>query len=368
MVTWFIDPRRVSNEIAAALGPDVRICAPAQIEKQITLLAKAAKKSRQPVGLDCKRAPLAFKVILERTGARIKDLQDPCILPRAQKTQAEQAAIRAAHVRDGAAMVKFLHWLDTHAPNGTLTEISIGEKIEEFRSADPGYRGPSFPAIVGYESNGAIIHYRASPETSRTVKPLGLLLIDSGGQYSDGTTDITRTISIGAPTDEMRINFTHVLRGHIALARARFPEGTVGAQIDTLARQPLWNAGLDYPHGTGHGVGCYLSVHEEAASISPRGQDPLKPGMLLSNEPGYYKEGAYGIRIESLVLVKQEESMLCFETVTLAPIDRRLIVTEMLLKDERGWIDAYHARVYDTLEKSLDAQTRVWLKAQTAPL
>src|SRR4029079_5670070 len=261
---------------------------------------------------------------------------DPCLLPKACKNPAELDGTRAAHRRDGAAVTRFLAWLSREAPKGDLREIAASDRLEAFRKEGRYFRDLSFPTIAGAGSNGAIVHYRAMPETERRLEPGTLYLLDSGAQYLDGTTDITRTIAIGAPTAEMRDRFTRVLKGHIALALARFPKGTTGSQLDAFARRALWEEGLDYDHGTGHGVGSYLGVHEGPQRISkaPNAQ-PLLPGMIVSNEPGYYKTGAYGIRIENLVCVQPcdddaERPMLCFETLTLAPIDRRLVMRELL--------------------------------------
>jgi Xaa-Pro aminopeptidase len=271
-------------------------------------------------------------------------------------------------------VTRFLAWLAREAPNGNLREIAASDQLEEFRKAGERFRDLSFPTISGAGSNGAIVHYRAMPETEKTLAPGMLYLLDSGAQYLDGTTDITRTIAIGQPSPEMRDRFTRVLKGHIALATARFPKGTTGTQLDALARHSLWQVGLDYDHGTGHGVGSYLSVHEGPQRISkaPNAQ-PLLPGMIVSNEPGYYKTGAYGIRIENLVLVQPwdgpaEREMLCFETLTLAPIDRTLIDLDLLEDDEIAWLDAYHRRVRDTITPLVDTDTATWLAAATAPL
>lgn len=370
LVTWFVAAEKITPEIRKYLGSAVEIKDPSEIEKYIDGLAVQAKKSGHILGLDFKRAPVWFKRRIEMQAARIKDFKDPCIAPKACKTQAEQAAIRAAHIRDGVALAGFLAWLEGEASKGKLTEISVAEKLEEFRRKDSSYHGPSFATIAGFGPNGAIVHYRASEGSNAAIVPPGLLLLDSGGQYSNGTTDITRTIAIGKPGEDMCRNFTLVLKGHIAVARAQFPEGTVGAQIDALARQPLWQEGLDYAHGTGHGVGCYLSVHEEAASLSSRGQEALKPGMLISNEPGYYKEGQYGIRIENLVVVQtpDDNDMLHFETISLAPIDRRLIIKDRLTPDELQWLNAYHQTVFGTLESLVDKTTRAWLEVVTMPI
>jgi len=283
--------------------------------------------------------------------------------------------MRAAHRRDGAALTRFLAWFDREAPAGRLTEIDAVAALESFRRDTGLLKDVSFPTIAGAGANGAIVHYRVTRRTDRRVAPGDMFLIDSGAQYEDGTTDVTRTVIVGAPSAEMRDRFTRVLRGHIAIARAVFPQGTTGAQLDTLARLPLWQAGLDFDHGTGHGVGSYLSVHEGPARISKLGRVPLQRGMILSNEPGYYKAGAYGIRIENLVLVTAgpspdgaEKTLDAFETLTLAPIDRRLIDAAALSETERNWVDAYHARVRDTLATLLDADTRTWLDAATQPL
>ncbi len=315
-------------------------------------------------GIDFKHTPLAVKEALEQAGAEIEEHKDPCIEPKAIKTPQEKKSIRAAHVKDGVALVKFLHWFSTN--NDPITECGISEKLEEFRREDPAYKQPSFPTIAGFGSNGAIIHYRPTKEADKAIKGDSLLLIDSGGQYAAGnvwgTTDVTRTIAIGNPTDEMKENFTRVLKGHIALATAKFDKYTPGKQLDELARAPLKEAGLNYGHGTGHGVGCYLSVHEEAASISPRGEEVMKPGMLVSNEPGYYKEGSYGIRTESLILCHDDFT---FETVTLCPIDQSLIAAAMLNADEKSWLNAYHERVQKELSSFLSENQKAWLATAT---
>ncbi|HMJ28208.1 MAG TPA: M24 family metallopeptidase, partial [Xanthobacteraceae bacterium] len=300
---------------------------------------------------------------------------DPITLMKAVKNPAEIAGMKAAHKRDGVAMVRFLHWLDGAAASGTLTEIEAVAALESFRCDTGRLKDVSFPTISGSGPNGAIVHYRVTEGSNRTIGNNELFLIDSGAQYEDGTTDITRTIAVGTPSEEMRDRFTRVLRGHIGIATAVFPEGTSGAQLDPFARLALWQAGLDFDHGTGHGVGSYLSVHEGPARISKLGTVALKRGMILSNEPGYYKTGAYGIRIENLVLVTAapapdgaEKPLNQFETLTLAPIDRRLILTRMLTAKERAWVDAYHAHVQTTLSPLLDAPAQAWLEAATRPL
>jgi Xaa-Pro aminopeptidase len=294
---------------------------------------------------------------------------------KAVKNPVEIAGARAAQARDGAAMVRFLAWFDREAPKGELTEIDAVKALESFRRETGMLKDVSFPTIAGAGSDGAIVHYRVTNASNRKIQPGELFLIDSGGQYEDGTTDITRTIAVGTPNDEMRDRFTRVLKGHIAIARAIFPDGITGAQLDSFARQFLWQAGLDFDHGTGHGVGSYLSVHEGPARISKLGTTPLKRGMILSNEPGYYKAGAYGIRIENLVLVVEageiagrEKDLNSFETLTLAPIDLRLVVPGMLSEDEARWLDAYHARVRDTLAPLVDEAARDWLAAATRPV
>jgi Xaa-Pro aminopeptidase len=306
--------------------------------------------------------------------------RDPAVLAKAIKNAAEVAGQRAAQARDGAAMTRFLHWLSIEAPKGHLTEISAAMKLEEFRRAGGDLRDLSFDTISGAGPNGAIVHYRVTGETNRPLEMNSLYLIDSGGQYPDGTTDITRTIAIGEPTAEMRDRFTRVLKGHIAIARAVFPDGTRGSQLDSFARQYLWEAGLDYAHGTGHGVGSFLAVHEgpqriSAANYPGSGWDePLRAGMFLSNEPGYYKTGEYGIRIENLVLVEPreiagaEKSMLGFETLTFAPIDRSLIEPALLSAAERAWLDTYHAKVRDVIGPRLEGEPLAWLEQQCRPL
>lgn len=339
---WFIDMGKVSDAVLATLGDGVRINAYSHMEQCL------ARLDGKRVRLDFATVPSGFEGWLK--GCELVDFKDPCAHPRSIKSAAEQVAIREVHIRDARALAKFLSWFEAEVPKGNLTEMSVSDKLEEFRSADPAYRGQSFPTICGFAENGAIIHYRSAPATNKKIVGDGLLLIDSGGQYEWGTTDITRTIAVGTPSLEMRENYTRVLKGHIAVSMAVFPQGTTGAQVDVWARTALWQVGLDYAHGTGHGVGCYLGVHEAAASISPRSTAAIEAGMLLSNEPGYYKEGAYGIRIENLVLAREVgecketgKVMLGFETVTYAPYDARLIVDEMLTREERDWLARYEA-------------------------
>lgn len=341
----FIDPERVPEDVRSAFGTDVAWSAPD------VLLPRLAALRDNRVLLDEATAPALFSTLLPQ--ARLTE--NPLLLPKACKTPTEIAGTRAAHARDGRALSAFLHWLETGAPDG-LTEIAAADRLEQFRRAHPEYIEPSFPTISGSGPNGAIVHYRATPASNRCLRAGELYLVDSGAQYRDGTTDVTRTVFIGpgTPTAEMRDRFTRVLKGHIALATARFPRGTTGAQLDALARYWLWQAGLDYLHGTGHGVGSFLSVHEGPQGISSRAsRTALEPGMILSNEPGYYREGAYGIRIENLLLVRDdlpqpdgaETPMLGFETLTLAPIDLRLVDFSLLTAEEQAWLAAYHQRV-----------------------
>jgi Xaa-Pro aminopeptidase len=313
--------------------------------------------------------------LIDESGGKAARGADPITLMKAVKNEAEIEGARAAHLRDGAAVTRFLAWLDREAPNGKLTEIDAVEALESFRRDTGLLKDISFPTISGSGPNGAIVHYRVTRESNRRIGSDELFLIDSGAQYEDGTTDITRTVVIGTPADAMRDRFTRVLKGHVAIATAIFPENTSGAQLDTLARLPLWEAGLDFDHGTGHGVGSYLSVHEGPARISKLGTVPLRRGMILSNEPGYYKTAAYGIRIENLMLViaepgpvGAEKPLNAFETLTLAPIDRRLIQPGMLSDKERHWLDSYHQRVRMTLSPLVDAQTRAWLEQATRAL
>ncbi|MFY9287599.1 MAG: aminopeptidase P family protein [Alphaproteobacteria bacterium] len=366
-VKWFVDGRKVTGGLQDHLTSQVDIEDPKQFPYALDQLAN----EKQPVRIDPTEAA---SWILERLKAAKVQLdlgEDLCVLPKACKNQIELEGMRSAHRRDGAALVKFFAWLEKALVTDTVTEISAEEKLAEFRSAHNLYRGPSFDTISGAGGHGAIVHYRATQVSNRKLENGQLYLLDSGGQYLDGTTDVTRTISIGAPTAEMRDRFTRVLKGHIALASIRFPEGTTGADLDVLARQPLWAVGLDYNHGTGHGVGTYLGVHEGPQGISKRNKVPLKPGMVVSNEPGYYKAGQYGIRVENLqavvetVDISSERKMLGFETLTLVPIDRRLIEVDMLTKDERDWVNNYHIRVRESIRPQVDAETVKWLTEAT---
>lgn len=366
----FIDGRKLSNAARAYLSDLAEVVAPAEMTGRIARLAA----SGAAIGLDAATAADALSRAIAMEGGKPVRAADPVALMKAVKNPAEIEGARVAHRRDGVALIRFLSWLDREASTGGLTEIDVVEALETFRRDSGVLRDVSFPTICGAGPNGAIVHYRVTRATNRRVHSGELLLVDSGAQYEDGTTDVTRTIAIGEPTGEMRDRFTRVLKGHIAISAAIFVDGTSGAQIDALARQFLWHAGLDYDHGTGHGVGSYLSVHEGPARISKIGTIPMKRGMILSNEPGYYKTRAYGIRIENLVIVQEaiidgaERPMNGFEVLTLAPIDRRLIDIKLLTPAEIAWVDAYHARVAQTLSPSLDAETQTWLAAATAPL
>jgi Xaa-Pro aminopeptidase len=326
------------------------------------------------IALDSASAADALSRLVSGAGGKPIRGNDPVSLLKAIKNATEIEGAKTAHRRDAVALARFLAWINREAPSGALTEIDAVEALESFRRDTGALKDVSFPTIAGTGPNGAIVHYRVTRKSNRRISPGDLLLIDSGAQYEDGTTDVTRTIAIGEPTAEMIDRFTRVLRGHIAIARAVFPDGTTGAQIDALARQFLWQAGIDFEHGTGHGVGSYLSVHEGPARISKLGTTPLRRGMILSNEPGYYKTDAYGIRIENLELVigaeiaGAEKPMNTFEALTLAPIDRRLIEPKMLAATELSWLDDYHARVRQEVRPHVDEATKVWLDAATAPL
>ena len=369
-VRWFVDPEKLSKEVRKAVGKNVMICAPRDMSVQFMALAQTSSEKERPVLMDMRHTPIQLKKMLEYRGAIVKDHIDPTIAPKARKTEEEATAIKKAHIEDGVALVKFLKWLEENGVGES--EMSVTEKLEAFRAQSNAYKGNSFPTIAGFGSNGAIVHYRADEKTNATLENGNLLLIDSGGQYAKddiyGTTDITRTIAIGEPAQDMRERNTRVLKGHIGVAQARFPRGTVGAQIDALARKPLWDADTDFAHGTGHGVGCYLAVHEDAANISPRGQTAFERGMLISNEPGYYEKDAYGIRIENLVMVHEQGHMLYFETISYAPLDKNLIVVSMLSEQERTWVNEYHHQVYEKLSPLLDEVHEKWLRDKTQPL
>jgi Xaa-Pro aminopeptidase len=368
--TVFIDHRKLSNSARDHLEQNADVREPDALTPQLTELAQHGAS----IALDSATAADALSRLIAGAGGKVLRGNDPVTLLKAVKNATEIEGTRAAHRRDAVALARFLAWIDREAPSGALTEIDAVEALETFRRDTGALKDVSFPTIAGTGPNGAIVHYRVTRKTNRRIVPGDLLLIDSGAQYEDGTTDVTRTIAVGEPTSEMRDRFTRVLRGHIAIARATFPDGTTGAQIDTLARQFLWQGGIDFEHGTGHGVGSYLSVHEGPARISKLGTTPLKRGMILSNEPGYYKTDAFGIRIENLELViaadipGAEKPMNGFETLTLAPIDRRLIDLQMISKDELTWLNDYHARVRREVRPHLDETTELWLDAATEPL
>jgi Xaa-Pro aminopeptidase len=370
-VDWFVDPRKLTPATRAALDAEVAVLAPDALGPALDRLGAAGHTVRA----DPAAAASWIHDRLAKAGAKPQRKEDPCQLAKARKNAAQQAGMRAAHERDGIAMVRFLAWLDGYAANGLVGEIAAADRLEGFRREHDLFRGLSFPTISGAGPNGAIVHYRVTPATERVLEAGNLYLVDSGAQYPDGTTDITRTVAVGRPSPEMRRHFTLVLKGHISLARAVFPKGTSGSQLDVLARSALWRAGLDYDHGTGHGVGSYLSVHEGPQRISKMPNSvALEPGMVISNEPGYYLSGRYGIRIENLVQVATapgaagEAGYLGFETLTLAPIDRNLVAAELLDADEIGWLDDYHARVSATLSSRLSNDDRAWLAAATSPI
>jgi Xaa-Pro aminopeptidase len=370
----FVAGEKIGPDVRQHLGNGVRLHERYKFENALAQLGGKA------VVVDPERAVSAIFDALEKAGAKIIALRDPTILPKALKNPVEIAGQKAAQTRDGTVIARFLHWIDEEAPKGEVDELKASDKLEGLRRENPELRDLSFDSISGAGPNGAIVHYRSSEKTNRKLETGTLYLIDSGGQYVDGTTDITRTVPIGPPTDEMRDRFTRVLKGHIAVATAVFPKGTRGTQLDSFARRPLWDAGLDYAHGTGHGVGSFLAVHEGPQRIAPvtssqsGGDEPLQAGMIISNEPGYYKTGEYGIRIENLVLVVdkhiegEEKEMLGFETLTFAPIDRRLIVKEMLSPQEIEWLNGYHAEVLAKIGPTLSGSDHDWLEKACAPI
>ncbi|HOP19461.1 MAG TPA: aminopeptidase P family protein [Amphiplicatus sp.] len=367
--TLFVAPEKVGNELPGYLGGSVDI----RSEDDVIGALEKLGASGKAVAVDPALAPAKYVQTLRETGARVVDMTDPCALPRACKNDIEIAGARSAHVRDGAAISQFLYWVATSAQGGDIDEITASKKLEEYRAASGKLADLSFDSISAAGPNGAICHYKVSTESNLKLLPGSLYLIDSGGQYPDGTTDITRTVPIGKASEEMRDRFTRVLKGHIALATMRFPAGTTGHQLDAIARKPLWDVGLDYDHGTGHGVGSFLGVHEGPQRIAKAANSQaLKPGMILSNEPGYYKANEYGIRIENLIVVTRgepvaggEREMMSFETITLAPICLDLVVPALLSEAERDWLNKYHARVRQTLTPHLPADVAEWLKEAT---
>ncbi|MBO9527171.1 MAG: aminopeptidase P family protein [Sphingobium yanoikuyae] len=366
----YVAPEKMDEAVAKHLGNAVRI------HDRAAFADALADLQGKTVVADPERAVAAIFEALDAGGAQILSLRDPAVLPKAIKNDTEIAGHKAAQARDGAALSRFLHWIAVEAPKGGLTELSASDRLEAFRKDTGLLEDLSFDTISGAGPNGAVVHYRVEEKTNRPIEAGSFYLVDSGGQYRDGTTDVTRTIAIGSPSEEMKQRFTLVLKGHIALARAVFPLGTRGGQLDVLARQYLWAQGLDYAHGTGHGVGSFLSVHEGPQRIATfgGGDEPLVAGMILSNEPGYYKTGEYGIRIENLVLVEEraiaggEKPMLGFETLTFAPIDRNAIATDLLDAGERAWVDAYHAQVLAVVGPQLDGEALAWLQSACAPL
>jgi Xaa-Pro aminopeptidase len=371
-VTLFVDPRKLVPGLAGHLGDAMMVHRPEELSAALDRLGA----DRDVVRIDPAGTPEWVVERLKRAGATVSQGADPCLLPKAVKSPEELEGIRAVHRRDGAALTRFLAWLSRVAPGGGVTESDAADYLEACRRSNENFRGLSFPTISAAAEHAAVVHYRVTAATNRTLDPSSLYLVDSGGQYLDGTTDVTRTVAIGEASAGMRMHFTRVLKGHIALARARFPTGTTGSQLDALARTALWEVGLDYDHGTGHGVGNYLSVHEGPHRISNvPSLIALQPGMVVSNEPGYYRTGEYGIRIENLVVVVAleppegaERDLLGFETLTLAPIDLRLIVLDLLTPDEGRWLNAYHARVRRVLTPLVDAETTVWLHENTLPV
>jgi Xaa-Pro aminopeptidase len=366
----FLDPDKVTSDLQAWLGNAVSLERPEALPGALDAL-----KGKR-VLIDPSQSSDWYFDRLARAGAEVERGMDPCALPRACKNPVEVEGSRRAHARDGIAVARFLHWLATEGQTNPPDEIEAATRLERFRDQIPELKDTSFDTIAGALGNAALCHYHPSWKTNQRARPGTILLVDSGGQYLDGTTDITRTVAIGPPDDEARDRFTRVLKGHIALACARFPAGTTGSSLDALARLPLWQVGLDYDHGTGHGVGSYLSVHEGPHRIAKAPNTvALKPGMIVSNEPGYYKTGEYGIRIENLQVVTEaepvpggERPMMGFETLTVAPIDRRLIDRDLLEPVERAWLDAYHAKVLATVGPNVEPEVRAWLEEVCAPI
>ncbi|HYP57802.1 MAG TPA: aminopeptidase P family protein [Beijerinckia sp.] len=365
----YVDARKLDKALRSKLSELADIEEPSRLESDLAAIGQQGKT----IAFDSGTAPAKLTEVLKAAGGTCEMGPDPIALMKARKNAAELKGTRQAHLRDGAAITNFLHWFSVNAPSGKLTEIEAAQALETFRRETDKLKDLSFPSIAAAGPNAAIPHYHVTVKTNRKIGK-GIFLIDSGGQYEDGTTDITRTLSVGRPTALMRDRFTRVLKGHIAIARATFPKGTSGAQIDALARLPLWQAGLDFDHGTGHGVGSYLSVHEGPQRISKLGSVALEPGMILSNEPGYYNAGQWGIRIENLVVAElrdiagAEREMFGFETITLAPIDTALIEPKLLDAEELAWFNAYHARVFKEISPLVEPEVRKWLREVTRPL
>lgn len=371
-VDLFVAPDKMTEAVRQHLGNAVRL------HDRAAFPAALGGYAGKRIAADPERAVAAIFDALEAGGATVLALRDPVVLAKATKNPVEIAGHRAASARDGAALARFLRWVETEAPKGGLTELDCVAQLHEFRAATGVLLDTSFDTISATGAHGASPHYRVDAESNAQLEMGQLYLVDSGGQYADGTTDVTRVLPVGEPTAEMRDRFTRVLKGHIALATAQFPVGTTGGQLDAFARRPLWEIGLDYAHGTGHGVGAYLAVHEGPQRIAPPNYpgggpaEPLRPGMIISNEPGYYKAGEYGIRIENLVLVEERPvvggMMLGFETLTFCPIERSLIDTALLSAGERDWLDAYHARVLAVLGPQMVGEELAWLEAKCAPV
>ncbi|KEG22276.1 hypothetical protein H708_00828 [Bartonella bacilliformis VAB9028] len=375
MPILFIDGKKLGVEQREYLKRRARLCEPEELIPTIKDHVQAGTIFALDPTLTCEK----LRTVIEERGSPFITLSDPASLPRAIKNNTELNGARKAHLRDGLALIRFFSWLDKQIP-GTISEISAAQKLEEFRiitaqEMSVKLEDLSFDTISATGEHGAIIHYRVTTETNKLLNASELYLVDSGGQYRDGTTDVTRTVAIGHVGEEEKRCFTLVLKGMIALSTARFPKGTRGQDIDVLARIELWKAGFDYAHGTGHGVGSYLSVHEGPQNLSCRGSQELIPGMIVSNEPGYYREGAFGIRIENLMIVKPAQTiiagdidMLSFETLTNCPIDRRLILPELLTIQERQWLNDYHTHIYEVSAPYLNKEDRQWLKEATMPL
>ena len=366
----FLDPAKITPDLPAWLGNEVRLESPSDLAQAL------AELRGKTVAVDPGVSSSWYFEALAGAGAVVMRGEDPCVMPRACKNTVEIEGTKRAHARDGAALTRFLHWLATEGQINPPDEIEAVSKLEGFREETGALKDLSFDTIAGAASNGAIVHYRPTQRLNKRTAMGSLLLVDSGAQYLDGTTDVTRTVAIGEPSAEMCERFTLVLKGHLALARVRFPAGTTGSALDALARAALWAHGLDYDHGTGHGVGSYLGVHEGPHRIAKLpNMVALRPGMIVSNEPGYYKEGAYGIRIETLQFVTEaapipggERPMLGFETLTLAPIDRRLVLKALMSAEETDQLDAYHARVLTIIGPQVPADVRAWLQAACSPL
>lgn len=378
-VDWFVPADKAGQDVRDALGADVRVHELDDVGAVMERLFDGSTADKPKIIMDGENVAIAFKTMAETIGFDVGNSEDVCQAPKAEKNKAEIEGIKQSHIVDGVAVSRLIKWLEEEGVNGQISELDVVEQLLTFRKMSPDFKDDSFDTISGWADNGAIVHYHATPENHSDIRGSGLLLVDSGGQYWGedfaGTTDITRTVAIGTPTQEMRESFTRVLKGHIAVASLRFPQGTTGAAIDVMARSALWKEDLDYGHGTGHGVGAYLSVHEAGTGLSSRANKEYKPGMFLSNEPGYYKKDEYGIRIESLILVEEDGKnkatdrlMMAFNTVSYAPIDKNLIVTDMLSDEELDWLNDYHQHVYDNLSPHMDQDETDWLKQATQPL